>query len=270
VNVFRQFVIAWTAYWEALKMIFATKMWLTLAIPVLLSIGLYYGGDMLTDNLRDYRFGALNDEHGSEYLLLGIQFILVYVTKFMNKYLVLSLLSPLLAGLSLYVEFVLTGNRYPWNWDYYGKDVIRALLISFRNMGIQLLWMAGYFIFTLFVPLPDWVHWVFYFLVAFYFYGFSFMDYASERRRLTVKESVRFTRRHWVAAYVLGSVYGALFWIPNFHLALEPGVVLAPILGVVAGTIAVHKMVDLGKNPYAIRPGQEAASVAEQDSPNPS
>jgi CysZ protein len=264
VNVFRQFGIAASSYGMALKMIFGTRMWLSFAVPILLSVGLYYGGDMLTDNLRDYKFGELNEEHGSDYLLLGIQFILVYVTKFMNKYLVLTLLSPLLAGLSLYVEYLLTGNRYPWNWEYYGKDVIRALAISFRNMGIQLLWMAGYFIVSLIFPLPDWLHTVFYYLIAFYFYGFSFMDYASERRRLTVKESVLFTRKHWVAAYVLGGVYGCLFLISNPGIALEPGVVLAPILGVVAGTIAVHKIVDLSNNPYAIRPADAVRNPSDE------
>jgi CysZ protein len=257
VNVFQQFRIGISSYWAALKMIFATTMWLSFAIPIILSIGLYYGGDMLTDNLRDYKFGELSDDNGSEYLLLGIQFISVYVTKFMNKYLVLSLLSPLLAFLSVEVEYLLTGNRYPWNWEYYGKDVVRALMISFRNMGIQLMWMAGYFILNLFFGFPDWVHTAYYLVIAFYFYGFSFMDYASERRRLTVSESVAFTRKHWVAAYVLGGVYGGLFQIPSFGMALEPAVVLAPILGVVAGTIVVHKIVDLGKNPYAIRPGAD-------------
>ena len=264
-NVFKQFRIAFTAYWTALKLIFATTMWLSFAIPILLSLGLYYGGDMLTDNLRDYKFADLDKVDGSEYLLLGIQFILVYITKFMNKYLVLTLLSPLLAGLSVHVEFLLTGNRYPWNWAYYGKDVIRALVISFRNIGIQLLWMTGYFVVTLFFPLPESIHTIFYVLIAFYFYGFSFMDYASERRRLTVKESVKFTRKHFVAAYTLGSVYGCLFFIPNFGFALEPGVVLAPILGVVAGTIAVHRIVDLRTNPYAIRAGAEVAERMHSD-----
>ncbi len=258
-NVFKQFEVAIAAYWAALKMIFATTMWLSLSIPVLLSLGLYYGGDMITDNLRDYKFAELDHAQGSEYLLLGIQFILVYITKFMNKYLVLTLLSPLLAGLSVHVEFLLTGNRYPWNWEYYGKDVVRALVISFRNIGIQLMWMTGYFIVNMIFPMPEIVHTLFYLLIAFYFYGFSFMDYASERRRLTVKESVKFTRKHFVTAYILGGVYGGLFFLPNFGFALEPGVVLAPILGVVAGTIAVHLIVDLRTNPYAIRAGAEVA-----------
>ena len=244
-------------------MIFSTTMWLSFAVPALLSVGLYYGGDMVTDNLRDYKFRDLPDDQGSEYLLLGIQFILVYVTKFMNKYLVLALLSPLLAGLSVQVEYLLTGNRYPWNWEYYGKDVVRALVISLRNMGIQLLWMALFFLVTFALDLPPVVHDIFYYVIAFYFYGFSFMDYASERRRLTVKESVKFTRHHFVAAYILGGIYGALFRIPNFGMALEPGVVIAPILGVVAGTIIVHKLVDLSQNPFAIRPGQKQPQVME-------
>lgn len=247
-------------------MIFSTTMWLSFALPALLSIGLYYGGDMITDHLHDYKFDQLGDNQGSEYLLLGLQFLLVYIAKFNNKYLVLTLLSPLLAWLSVHVEYLLTGNRYPWNWDYYGKDVVRAITISLRNLGIQLLWMAGYFIISLVFPLPDFLHDVVYYVVAFYFYGFSFMDYASERRRLTVAESVRFTRKHWVAAYILGAVYGALFRIPNFGLALEPGVVVAPILGVVAGTIVVHRLVDMSKNPHAIRPGtgEEQAHTEEQ------
>jgi CysZ protein len=261
---FSQFAHGLKAYRTALRLIFATQMWLGFAIPILLSIGLYYGGDMLTDNLKDYKFDQLDQAQGSDYLMIGIQFILVYVTKFMNKYLVLMLLSPLLATLSLHTEFMLTGNRYPFSWEYYGRDVVRAILISLRNMGIQLLWMAAFFVVSLFFEFPDWVGQVYYLVIAFYFYGFSFMDYASERRRLTLAQSVQFTRKHWLTAYALGGVYGALFFLPNFGWALEPGVVLAPILGVVAGTVAVHEIVDLRTNPHAMRQAAEAKAAGKQ------
>lgn len=252
------------AYVTAVKMIFATQMWLSFALPILLSIGLFYGGDMLTDNLKAYQFEQLDQAQGSDYLLLGVQFILVYVTKFMNKYLVLLLLSPLLASLSLHTEYVLTGNRYSSDWATYFKDVLRAILISLRNMGIQLLWMAAFFLFSLFVEMPEGVGKVFYVAIAFYFYGFSFMDYPGERRRLTVQESVHFTRKHWATAYALGMVYGLLFLLPNFGWALEPGVVLAPILGTVAGTIAVHELVDMRTNVYALRgEGTDGTTVSQ-------
>jgi CysZ protein len=263
VKGFKHFWIGLRSYWVGIRLIFATQMWLAFAIPVMLSIGLYYGGDMLTDNLKDYKFEELDRAQGSDYLLLGIQFILVYVTKFMNKYLVLLLLSPLLAGLSAHTELMLTGNRYPFNWEYYGKDVVRAVVISLRNMGIQLMWMAAYFVVTLFLAFPAWLGELYYLLIAFYFYGFSFMDYASERRRLSVAESVLFTRKHWATAYALGGVYGALFFLPNFGFALEPGVVLAPILGVVAGTIAVHQIVDLRHNPHALKTDSSAIPASD-------
>jgi CysZ protein len=179
----------------------------------------------------------------------------------MNKYLVLALLAPLLAGLSMQTERMLTGNKYAFNFKLYLNDILRALIISGRNMGIQLLLMAGFFLITLIYALPDSVYQALYFVIAFYFYGFSFMDYSSERRRLTVSESVQFTRKHWLAAFTLGAVYGGLFLIPNFDFALEPGVVLAPIFGAVAGTIAVHQIVDLRKNPYALRPEAEEEAV---------
>jgi CysZ protein len=262
-NIFKQAWVALRSYSEALRMIFSTQMWLAFAIPIALSIGLYYGGDMLTDDLRAYKFSDLSDEHPGTYLFLGIRAILVYVSKFMNKYLVLALLAPLMAGLSLHTEYLLTRNKYPFNWQYYVKDVVRALLISFRNMGIQLLWMAGFYLLTLIYALPNVVYEVLYFVIAFYFYGFSFMDYGSERRRLTIPESVKFTRKYWATAFVLGGVYGGLFWLPDFGMALQPGVVFAPIFGAVAGTIAVHHLVDLRTNPHAVREGEVVAVEVE-------
>ncbi len=256
-NLFKQFWTGLSSYWKAAQLIFSSTMWLAFVIPVMLSIGLFYSGEILTDQLRDFKFSELSDENGSEYLLLGIQFIMVYVSKFMNKYLVLALLAPLLAALSVQAEKMLTGNEYKFDFKLYINDIVRALTISGRNMGIQLMMMAVFFLVTLIYSLPDVVYQVLYFVIAFYFYGFSFMDYPSERRRLTVQESVQFTRKHWVAAFTLGAVYGALFWIPNFGLPLEPGVILAPIFGAVAGTVVVHRIVDLSKNPHAVRANKE-------------
>ena len=264
-NLFKQFWIGLSSFGKAAKVIFGSTMWLAFVIPALLSIGLYYGGDIMSDQLRDFKFSELSDENGSEYLLLGIQFILVYVSKFMNKYLVLVLLSPLLAALSVQTEHMLTGNKYVFDLKLYINDILRALTISGRNMGIQLLYMAAFFLITLIYALPDEVYQVLYFLIAFYFYGFSFMDYPSERRRLSVQESIKFTRKHWLAAFTLGAVYGGLFLIPNFGYALEPGVVLAPIFGTVAGTIAVHRIVDLSKNPHAVRKAAEKEALENQD-----
>ena len=256
------FITALRSYITAAKLIFQSTMWIYFAIPALLSFGLYWGGEMLTDSIKGLDLSKFESKDGQAFLLLGIQSIAVYITVHMNKYLVLALLAPLLAGLSTKTEKMLTGNKYPFVIKYYLEDIRRALIISFRNMGYQMLVMAIFFAVTFIYSLPSIVNQIVYFVVAFYFYGFAFMDYASERRRLTVAESVKFTRKHAGAAFGLGAIYGSVFFIPY------AGVIIAPIFGVVAGTATVHALVDLSKNEYAQRPGDEPqqteAATAEE------
>jgi CysZ protein len=252
----RQFIIGLKAYFTAVRIIFTTQIWLTFSIPLLLSVGLYFGGDVLADNLAEFDLSEIDGESGAQYLLIGVQAIAVYISKYMTKYLVIALLAPLLTAISTKVEFWLTGNVYPFNLRWYIEDVLRALTIVARNTVLQIIFMGLVYGVTFVYGLPDIVNEVAYFLVAFYFYGFSFLDYANERRRLSVSESVKFTRRHFMASFALGAVYGGLWYIPY------AGVVLAPILAVVAGTVVLHELVDLSTNPYAIRKGDDAAEMS--------
>ena len=259
VRIVSNFVTGIKSYIKAGELIFSSTMWLAFSVPILLSLGIFWGGEALIDSLKAFDFNTIDEGNGQIYLTVGIKSIFVYITVYMNKYMVLALLAPLLAALSVRTEFLLTGNKYKTSFKLYLEDVKRALIISFRNMGMQILFMVGFLLITFIYQLPGIVYDVFYFVVAFYFYGFSFMDYASERRRLTVKESVKFTRRHVGAAFALGGIYGGAFHIPY------AGVVLAPIFGVVAGTIVVHELVDLSKNEHAIRPGEEGnVRIAEE------
>jgi len=72
------------------------------------------------------------------------------------------------------------------------------------------------------------------------------MDYVNERRRLSIRKSVTFVREHAGFAIGNGFVFSLMFIIPY-----DIGVILAPVLAVVAGTIGMHELVDLNKNPYA-------------------
>jgi CysZ protein len=252
----RQFLIGLSSYITAGRIIFTTQIWLTFSVPLLLSIGLYFGGDVLAedliDNLANREFKSTDALSASQYLLIGVQALAIYISKYMTKYLIIALLAPLLTGISTKVEFQLTGNKYPLNVAYYIEDVIRALTITARNIIMQILVMGVVYLITYIYSLPDEVNQAVYYLTSFYFYGFAFIDYANERRRLSVSESVKFTRRHGGAAFALGMVYGLLWYIPF------AGVVVAPIFAVVAGTITLDKLVDLSTNPFAVKPGNTA------------
>lgn len=254
----QQAVTVLISYVEAVKLIFTSTMWLAFLVPLGLSIGLYFGGEVLLEDFQKTDLGDLDQENASKLLTIGLQAIAIYATVHMTRYLVLTLLTPILTPLSTRAEHLITGNTYPLIIKWYIEDIVRAWKIIIRNMLLQMAWMAGLYTLTFIYGLPDWVDQIGYYVIACYFYGFSFMDYANERRRLSIPDSVKFTRQHAGAAYMLGLIYAGMWQIPY------AGVVLAPILAVVAGTIAVHKMVDLSKNPYAVRPGQDQ-SEADRD-----
>lgn len=248
----RQLQAGILSYGTAILMIFRSNMWMAFSVPLFLLIGLNWLALILGDDLDAVSFKHIDDSNPEQYLVVGLKSIGVYLAGYMRKYMVLTLLAPLLTAISTHTEFMLTGNRYTYSLSQYVTDVQRALGIAFRNMGILMGCMLLYYAVSLILPLPDFLANLFYYGIAFYFYGFSFMDYASERRRLSLSDAVTFTRQNALTAYSLGAIYGLIFLIP------WAGVVIAPILGAVAGTIAVHELVDLRNNPYAIRPDVQA------------
>lgn len=258
----KQFVVALKSFPEAVKVLFTTHLWVTFFVPLALSVGLYFGGEVLMDEFKKLDPSKIDEENGGEYLLVGLHALLIYASKFMDKFMVLTLLTPMLTPLSSWTEKAICGNTYPLVLKLYIEDIIRAWKIVGRTILLQMMWMAGIYTITFIYGLPDWVNQALYFAVATYFYGFYMMDYANERRRLSVRESVLFTRKHAVAAVVLGAMYAGLFRIPY------AGVVISPIVSVVAGTITVHWLVDLTKNPHAKRPG-DGETLEETDSEGP-
>lgn len=255
----KQVSAALLSYLEAVKLIFTSTLWLAFLVPIGLTIGLYYGGQEMLLDFKKIDLTKTDIDNSSELMRIGIQAIAIYATVHMTRYLVLTLLTPILTPLSTKAEQLFTGNKYPIIISYYIEDIIRAWKIIARNMILQLAWMLGLYTLTYLYSLPDWVDVAGYYLIACYFYGFSFMDYANERRRLSIPDSVKFTRKHAGAAYALGAVYIGLWQIPY------AGVIIAPIIAVVAGTITVHKMVDLTQNPFAVRPGQEAQTRESEE-----
>jgi CysZ protein len=110
--------------------------------------------------------------------------------------------------------------------------------------------------------------------IGFFYYGFGFLDYINERRRLDMDQSITFVRDHRGLTIAIGSIYslmllvpvdlGALFDWSNFsndasgtigHFALNLllwiSASAAPILAIVAATIAMHDLVDLSTNEYS-------------------
>ena len=60
-----------------------------------------------------------------------------------------------------------------------------------------------------------------------------------------MEDSIKFIPKHAGLTIIVGGIFSALFLIPY------AGVIIAPITGIVAATIGVHKIVDLKKTDYS-------------------
>jgi CysZ protein len=190
------------------------------------------------------------------------------------KYVVVIILSPLLAHLSQKTERILTGNKYPFDLNQFLNDIKRAIRIALRNF----IWQYLFFLVIFLVSMIGWQDPknspVFYliFVIAFYYYGFSFIDYVNERRKLNIDESILFVRRYSGFAIAIGLIYSLLILVPVdihvifnlsgfkqngfffglgefvLHIVLWTSASAAPILAIVASTIGMNELVDLKSN----------------------
>ena len=238
------------SYVEAFKFVYIYKLWYYFAFPAVFLVALMFETNVLFDDIKDANFGTIpGSEEDWDYgaLIISIKTIGYFITKYMKSYVVLILMIPILSMLSLSTERRMTGNTYPFNWKQLIVDIRRGSNIAATNMIIQMLILAGWFLLKLIIPFLEPASPYVVFCVGFYFYGFSLMDYTNERLRLDISESMSFIRNHSGMAISIGGVFSCIFVIPY------AGMIIAPIVGVVAATVAIHKTVDLSKNRFAIR-----------------
>lgn len=263
------------SYIKAIKFILEHKLYWYFLIPAALMPVIYKLGEFVlnrrptpdVDNMNEIVWYLL-------YLMLEISVALLLM-KF-AKYLVVVLLSPLLSYLSVKTEYKLTGNKYPFNFKQLIHDVKRAVRIVIRNI----MWEYFFFLIIYVVSYFGWEEPrsspIFYltFVIGFFYYGFGFLDYINERRRLDIDQSITFIRDNRGLAVAIGSIYSILILVPvdigvlfdwseigvntmgtigNFllHLILWACASTAPILAIVAATIAMNDLVDLKSNQYA-------------------
>lgn len=236
------------------------NLWLYFIVPVLVSVGLFYGGDMMLQEIKNMDFNSgLNkldfdeklknfkfneivpSENEIDLMIRSLKLLFVICAFAFNKYIVLIMLAPLNTALSAKTERILTGNKYPFDYAQLISDIYRTINFSLRNgirQGLLIgLWLLVDFLIPFVKPATP----VVVFAIAAYYYGATLIDYNSERRKLSWEDSVKFIKRYSGMSLSLGGVFSLLYF--NSYV----GIIVAPIMGVVAATIAVHDRVGLKK-----------------------
>lgn len=210
--------------------------------------------------------------NSADYLLSAILWVVFYFILHKTiKYAVLILMSPVMALISERTEEVLTGNKYPFEWAQFAKDVWRGVRIATRNFFIETFIIAGlwilnvlaYFFLGPFATIISLATFVGGFLISSYFWGFSTMDYTNERRKMKVHESIAFIRKNKGIAVGNGLIFALFLEIPLLGAYLGP--VFATVMCTTGATLAIHKRVDLNNKEYYLTPESEKRPNLPED-----
>ncbi len=243
------------SFFKAIPFIFNNKLWWTLFIPLILTILLFIGGhsllDLLTAPINKYIEGLIDNNNVSGVLSwvvnVLINLIFFFVFAYLSGYIILIILSPLLSWVSEQTDRIINNVDYPFLWKNFASDIWRGIMLALRNMVFEL----GITIFVLLATLIPGLNiitglpaTIFLFIISSYFYGFSYMDYALERRRMNIKERVLFVRKNKGMAIANGTMFSISLFIP-FVGVLFSGI--TAIIATVGATMAINEMPELKK-----------------------
>lgn len=283
-NFFQLLGLGYKNYIKGIGFLVRYKLYWFAVFPLVLFAGIYWLGTYF--EAVEYRIGreikanvnTINTLSGITWLsvkMLFFDMLNLIFTKF-TMYIVVIILSPLLAFLSERIEKIITGNRYKFGLKQLIHDIKRGLRIAMRNLSWEYLIIVLVFGLTSFME-GFWKDVVLISItipIGFYFYGFAFMDYINERRRLNIQQSIYFVSKHKGLAISIGSIY-SLFFLSFFYVfrnysnfpidtssQLFWGTILvitfllaaiAPILAITSATLSMHDLLDLSKNEHALR-----------------
>lgn len=255
------FGLGFRTFFEAIGFVFSKGLWWAFIFPILFNFLLFWGGnelvDLANDKLQAWIIGlvhlngtdtwyatALNGVvSGVIWIILKILFFSIFT--YFGGYIILIFMSPIFAVLSEKTDKILTGETYPFNGSQWMRDMVRGILLVLRNIFLELVIIIIVFLLS-FIPVFGWFFAIFstiiLFFVSAYFYGFSYMDYTLERKKLSLSQSVKFVRRHKGIAISNGLLF-ALSMLPFCGVFIAPFI---SVFSVVGATLAIHET-ELGK-----------------------
>jgi CysZ protein len=245
----KEIIISIEAYFKAHNFIVKNRLWKWIIIPgiiyaILFVIGIYFfwesSGSVINYILSETGLKAWVQKVESSllrFVLILTQLILHLILMFIYfswfKYIFLIIGSPVFAYLSEKTAELIEGKEFPFDFRQFLKDVIRGISIALRNTLWQTVYSASVLIISL-VPVIGWATPVLALFIECYYFGFSMLDYSSERNKLSVVESIDFIGNHKGLAIGNGIVFYLMHAIPVI------GWLFAPSYAVIAATLSLH------------------------------
>ncbi len=265
-TVFQDFMLGLRCYFKSFGFISRNRMWHFYLYPILFifvfSVSAFLGIRALVDLIEptlNSLFGIdpipgdgffdkfmLVVKQTGRYIVHAVIWVsLMFIYYKINKYIVLIVMSPVMAVIAERTDRIITGRDYPMSIVQIIKDAMRGVVIALRNavleIGIMILLLAFNFLLTLLFPPVAVISTPLVSIVLFgigaYFYGFSTIDYSSERYRLSFRESIRLVRRNKGIALANGTIFTLWLIVPIFGTYI--GTIFAPVTCTVGATMAL-------------------------------
>ena len=217
-------------------------LWIPIILSGVIGLGVIYFSYSFSDELGAWLTGWYDFEQGVEIVRMIGQIIsgvlLLIMGVFVFRYLILILLSPFLSYLSQSLNNKLiddTSQRHLANFNFI-QGMLRGVRMAL-TYGLRELLLLSLLFFFSFIPIIGWFSPFLIILVEAYYIGVGNIDFALEHY-FNYKESNRFIRKK--KGMVLGN------GIIGMILLLIPlvGMLLVPVLGVIAATLAVNQAVE--------------------------
>tara|TARA_Y100000385_G_scaffold121154_1_gene125981 strand:+ start:1726 stop:2508 length:783 start_codon:yes stop_codon:yes gene_type:complete len=257
-NQIELFLKGLKSYNEALRFLVKNKLLYFFLFPIAFNFLIYFSGLSVLNDFRllttQYLESYLEGLGASEdwwilflnkFFSISIWFVskvfFFYIFSLFGGYLTIIFLSPVFTYLSEKTASIQRGKIYNFNFTQFVNDIFRAILISGRNILVQLVMVFALFLIG-FIPIIGWGISIFgNLLIVSYFYGFTFLDFTNERHQLSIKESVKIVRRKKGLAIGLGLVFYLCFFIPLLGGFISS---FLAIISVVAATISLEETFD--------------------------
>jgi CysZ protein len=275
-NFFQLLLLGYKNYWKGSLFLFKHKLYWFFIFPIVLFACIYWLGTYFKVLEAQIDYNLINNSENiqtiNELIWTTLQMIFldalnIFFTQF-TLYIVVVLLSPILAILSEKIDQLITGKKYNYNFKMLLNDLKRSAIIALRN----LIWyyiLVGIFlgILSLFnLSAKNFIVFAIPFIVGFYYYGFSFLDYINERRRLNIEQSIYFVSQHKGLAISIGSIY-SIFFLCYFYVfknfsdfptdttsqviwtsilfGLLIIAAITPILAIASATLSMHELLKI-------------------------
>jgi CysZ protein len=277
-NFFQLLFLGYKNYIKGIIFLFKHKLQWFFIFPIILFAGIYWLGTFFKDlelevNLdleqTSNQIETINELIWTTLKMMFFDAMYIIFTQF-TLYIVVVLLSPVLAMLSEKIEEKITGKTYDYSFKMLVSDIKRGAIIAFRNLIWFYLFVGLFLGVVSFFNLStkSFIVFAIPFIVGFYYYGFSFIDYVNERRRLNIQQSIFFVSKHKGLAISIGSVYSIFFLMyfyvyKNFNELAGSGMqfgwsvtlivlliiaALTPVLAITSATLSMNELIKKEKS----------------------